>query len=1395
MPRTFIGSLGRAAAVIGLCLGAALAPTTTASAASAPTGLSAGGSPIPTLSWTAQPGATRYRVQGSENASFSPLLFNQETAATSYTPARILRSGTLYWQVQAIDGSGASAWSGSTAAIAPLSVPANVQVSAPGGSVLPPVSPPVITWSPVPGATSYEVEMDAEGDGVGGVVKDVKTSTYVWPEPQGVGERAGTEDYFVRVRAKFENNLQSDWTGYTAYDVAQLPPVTSASCGAGLVCAPHPATGVRASATVQDVVFDWDPVKGAKQYEIWTSLNQSFSTEVEKRTVLSTRYSPTVTYDNNTYYWKVRAINAAGEPTPWPAAPNVFERRWPFKPSLVHPPVATTPRIGDDIYYQWTPVKHATRYELWVSQDPEFSEGDPTTELCYTSSTTYTPDFQGDKCSPPEGAPFYWKVRAIDDPRRPGVFGLFSERGEFVYDSGTIEPIAPLHNSTVDVPTFSWEPSPGANEYKITLTGPGGATVTKTTAATSWTPEDTLPTDNDVADPGKNPDLFTWRVTAYDASNRPSLSFGMGSVYVRETPIPAGASPLTPRPESRDQVSWRFPSLSWQPVASTDDAPVYYRLRVSQTPGVVLGSGTTPILNKQLRYPAVTDLGTWFLSRPGTTFTWWVEAFDANTNAPIGTAGTPSTFRIEAPVTAGGRQSALDGKALDAGDACTKQLVVVNHVADPQTVCSGMSATPVLDWDPVPGAGGYQVFVAEDPDFSQVVHDGIQTTNTRWTPSDQHTPNTLPDNESGAAYYWYIRPCAQVFPTLGCGPDPRSQEDAGTNAFRKVSPKVTLEAPANGANIGDEVTFRWTDYHLTNQATAPTYGGTTPPYQTAESYRLQVAQSATITDANAIDDVVVDQATYTAFTKTYPEGDLWWRVQALDPNNQKETGLAWSDTFRLVKATPAANLDPAQASGPERGQVDPAARPAFNSHASVGSTVFQWSAENFDATWELEVYRNDDTVPSLGNQVFRVVTKQAAAAPANPLPPSSEPYRWRIRRTDVGTKAGRWSDMGRFWVDPLPVSPVSPVDQASVAPDNASFSWLPYGAGGAQATRYSIDIEPASSGASNPAPATTSATAWTQPTALAHGSYTWTVKALDVAGKEIGTSVPRSFSVDTELRAVTPTTIAAPQGSAVSRTLTSTAPTWNQPDVQMTYQWLRGGAAINGAVAPTYTLTTSDYGKTISLRVTGSKSGYADGSSVSDAVSVTAGGAVQNVGAPAITGSAVPGSSLSVTTGAWSPAANKFRYQWLRQGTPISGATSATYRVTNDDAGRDVSVTVFGSSPGFDEGAVTTAAVAVSRLKSTVSGSVKASRVKLKKAAKLSLTVTVPGLATPIGPIQVLDKGKKIAQMTMAPVHKGKATIKLKKLKKGKHTLQVVYLGNAQTFGSKSKKIVLHVVK
>ena len=1380
-----IDRLRRAGAILAVVFAVLLSGLTVPAHAvpSAPGNLLSSGSPIPTLSWDRVSTASRYRVQGSVDSSFTSFLFNQETTNSRYTPTRVLRTGTLYWRVQATDATGTSGWSQSETSIGAQPVPANLTISA-GQTVLPPASPPVIRWEPVAGATGYDLELDANNDGVDTTIKlNIRTTTYVWPDPQGVGESGGTEDFFVRVRAKFENSLQSEWSTWASYIVGQLPAVTSSQCDAGLVCAPDPVAGVRASRTVQDVVLDWDPVRGAKQYEIWVALDRDFNTQVEKRTVFSTRYSPPTTYDNNNYFWKVRAINAAGQPTPWPATPNEFARRWPLKPTPLYPASSNVP-VGDDFYFQWKPVRHATSYVLDVGTDLNFSDG--TYQSCGTPSTTFTPGFSS-ACMPPQGVPRFWRVHALDAAK--GVIGLFSDVSTVVYDSGNITPISPANGSTVTVPTFRWQPSLNANKYTITVVGAAGS-VTKTTSALSWTPTDLLPTDSDTDDPARVKDRFEWSVSAIDANGHGSPTSIAGVVFVNEAPVPAGASPLTPLPMASGQLTSRFPALAWQPMASTVDNPIYYRLVMSETPGFIINSGTTPILATKLAYPAVTDLGTYFL-KPG-TLEWWVEAYDANTNVLLGT-GTKATFTMQAPPRTGGQQVALDGLAIDHGATCTKQLVVGNE----QTVCTGMSATPVLDWQDVPGAGGYQVYVSDDSDFTNVIYNGIQTINSRWTPAGIHNPEALPDNESGPAYYWYIRPCTQVFPTINCGPGPSGSADSGTSAFRKVSPRVKQTSPADNATFADEVTLQWEDYYVTNQATvAPddVLDVEQPPYQTAKLYRVQVAQSATITDGNAIDDRMVDQATYTAYTETYPEGDLWWRVQAVDSDGNR---LAWSTTLKLIKRTPAANLNPETPTVPadaERATVDPKASPAFNTHQAAGIALFQWTAETFDSTWDLEVYRNDDTTASAANLVFKTVSKQAAFASPSPLAPSSEPYRWRIRRTDVAGQPGRWSDYGRFYVDYAAVSLTSPAEGDSLAPNGASFSWAPYSSGGLQATRYVIDVDP-TSGGTNPGGVTTFATAWELPTNLVTGSYTWSVKAYDTAGGLLGSSVARGFTVNAGLSAVTPTRIEAPNGSAVGQTLTSVAPSWNQPGVENTYQWLRNGSGISGATGSSYVLTVADYTKTITLRVTGAKPGYTNGESISNGIGVTAGGALQNTAIPMISGTASVGNSLQASNGSWSPAATRFRYQWLRDGAPIPGATSSSYRPAVGDAGRGVSVTVFAGNTGFNEGSAASSTVTVAKLVSTTAAALSKTRIKPIERVKIGVAVTVPGVTGPTGTIMIFDGAKKLKTLTLLSTNNGKRGWKLPRLKVGKHKIKAVYSGNGATAGSKSKITALFVVR
>ncbi len=71
--------------------------------------------------------------------------------------------------------------------------------------------------------------------------------------------------------------------------------------------------------------------------------------------------------------------------------------------------------------------------------------------------------------------------------------------------------------------------------------------------------------------------------------------------------------------------------------------------------------------------------------------------------------------------------------------------------------------------------------------------------------------------------------------------------------------------------------------------------------QVARNYRVQV--SNTIDFSNLLENVTVDQTTYTAYSRTYPDGPIYWRVQALDSSGNP---LTFSVEVRMLsKVSPA----------------------------------------------------------------------------------------------------------------------------------------------------------------------------------------------------------------------------------------------------------------------------------------------------------------------------------------------------------------------------------------------------------------------------------------------------------------------------------------------------------
>jgi len=66
----------------------------------------------------------------------------------------------------------------------------------------------------------------------------------------------------------------------------------------------------------------------------------------------------------------------------------------------------------------------------------------------------------------------------------------------------------------------------------------------------------------------------------------------------------------------------------------------------------------------------------------------------------------------------------------------------------------------------------------------------------------------------------------------------------------------------------------------------------------------------------------------------------------------------------------------------------------------------------------------------------------------------------------------------------------------------------------------------------------------------------------------------------------------------VGTTLKVTVGTW-KPKPSYTYQWYRSGKAISGATKSSYKLVAPDKGKTLTVKVTGKKTGYSNKSKTS----------------------------------------------------------------------------------------------------------------------------------------------------------------------------------------------------
>jgi hypothetical protein len=81
--------------------------------------------------------------------------------------------------------------------------------------------------------------------------------------------------------------------------------------------------------------------------------------------------------------------------------------------------------------------------------------------------------------------------------------------------------------------------------------------------------------------------------------------------------------------------------------------------------------------------------------------------------------------------------------------------------------------------------------------------------------------------------------------------------------------------------------------------------------------------------------------------------------------------------------------------------------------------------------------------------------------------------------------------------------------------------------------------------------------------------------------------------------------------------------------------------------------------------------------------------------APAITGTATEGETLSLSNGTWSNTPDAYAYIWKRDGVVIAGATAATYLLAPADVGAVITASVKATNLGVSAVANSNATAAV----------------------------------------------------------------------------------------------------
>ena len=380
----------------------------------------------PVLTWNAVPGATSYKVYRatSQNGTYSLL---GTVTATSYTNTGAKEGTTYYYKVKAANGAGESAYSNVVSGKVVVTPKPAAPVVKIGNSAA--SGKPMLTWNAVEGATSYRIYRSTSRGSGYSLLGTVTATSYT-----NTGAKAGTT-YYYRVKAVNDAGL-SPYSNVVSGKVKSVTPKLSA-----------PVVKIGHSAASGKPMLTWNAVSGATSYKVYRATSQN-GTYSLLGTVTATSYTNTGAKAGTTYYYKVKAVNSAGESaysnivsgqnktvTPKPAAPVV---------KIGHSATSGKPMLT------WNAVDGAASYKVYraTAKNGAYSVINTTKALTYTNTGAAL------------GTTYYYKVEALNASGKSMGFSAIVE--------GKVAPVLAVGYSSVSgKPQLTWKAVPGATEYQV----------------------------------------------------------------------------------------------------------------------------------------------------------------------------------------------------------------------------------------------------------------------------------------------------------------------------------------------------------------------------------------------------------------------------------------------------------------------------------------------------------------------------------------------------------------------------------------------------------------------------------------------------------------------------------------------------------------------------------------------------------------------------------------------------------------------------------------------------------------------------------------------------------------------------------------------------------------